>query len=268
MQTLSVVMLSIFLIVVIASPVKASGRHRGVRRRQEPVVTKPLTRDDRSDEGAPTEPRKLWAHLVRDEASAQRVVEAIVELAFAGETLPTRAQVAERAGMSTREISCQLADEESLRNAVRTVELERHAAELATIDPAAPFEERLAAFVAQRVALYEALTVMRTADLLPRARAFERDSAAARRMLRDHAAETFAPEIAAIGPDAEAILDGVDFATSWESWNHLRSVVGRRQSRAARALEMSVTRLVKGPVTGACEELSVPGEAGIKGVGP
>jgi hypothetical protein len=246
------VLLSIFLIVVIASPVKASGRHRSVRRRQETAVTRPVERDDRSEEGAPAEPAKLWAHLVRDEATAQRVVEAIVDLAFAGEMSPTGAQVATQAGLTTRAVSCQLADEEALRHAVRVVELERHAAELTPIDATAPFEERLASFVGQRASLYEALKVMRTAGLLPRIDGFERDSAAARRMLRDQAAVVFARELEVIGPDAESILDGVDFATSWESWNHLRSVVGRRPSRAARAFEMSVTRLLKGPVTGTC----------------
>lgn len=210
----------------------------------------PLVRNNDVGAGAPPEARHIWARPIRDHQTTERVVAAIVELAFVGDTQPSQMRIAERAGLSPRIVRQELIDEERLRDAVRVVELELHSTELSRIDTAASFEDRLAAFVDQRVRLFESLGIARSAELLPRAETFQRESAASRRILREHAAATFAPELAKLarnGQEACDILDALDTTTSWETWNHLRMVVGRRPSRAARALEMSVSRLLQEP---------------------
>lgn len=240
------------VLTLIAAPTKAAGRHRPQHRRRAPVTAirqlPPTGRPPAgAGAGAGADPKRSgsWPRAVRDDSECSQVVEALFSLAATGELRPNEWRVAELTGLPVRVIRHHLTDEPGLREAVRKAEFERHTAALGVIDAAASFEDRMSQFVSQRQHLYEAVALLREAELLPLPADWsQRGLNPTRHMLREHAAATFAAELGAAGRDAEAVLDGLDTATSWQSWDHLRSTVGRKPSRAARAMEMSVSRIL------------------------
>jgi AcrR family transcriptional regulator len=243
-----VVAIAAIVLALLAAPAKAAGRHRPQRRRVEQADVNPSPAAPPGAAG--TDPNGSWLRLVTDASDTRRVVEAVIVLAAAGEQRPSEWHVAQLAGLTPRAVRNHLADEEGLLDAVRLAELDRHAAELAPIEGVASFAERLEHFVAQRQRLYEGLAAFNQAVLLPSTdRPGQDGPGPARQLLREHAAATFAPELAAAGDAAPALLDALDTATSWQSWDHLRSMVGRRPSRAARAMEMSVSRILGRPTS-------------------
>jgi AcrR family transcriptional regulator len=111
------------------------------------------------------------------------------------------------------------------------------------IDPGLPLPNRVADFVAQRARLYERIAPVRRA-----VRAVSASSPALRdglgRMAVEHRREVealFAAELAGASSRRE-LLAGLEVATSFDAWNHLRQVQGASLSVARAA----VARLVRG----------------------
>lgn len=107
-----------------------------------------------------------------------------------------------------------------------------------------PLADRVAVFVSQRRALFEGPAggaSRAAARPLTLVRSVDEDV-----LLRRRLADAFRPELARAGRDAPAVLDALEAATSWRSWNHLQVDLGRSAERAARAMEVLVRGILGG----------------------
>ena len=110
--------------------------------------------------------------------------------------------------------------------------------------PDLPLAERLDRFVHQRALLLEAVTpIRRAADVhgpfSPEITARLRDGQA---FLRAELVRTFEPELDAAGPDRDDVLDCLDSALSWATWEGLRHGLGRDQPTAERVVRRLAER--------------------------
>jgi TetR/AcrR family transcriptional regulator of autoinduction and epiphytic fitness len=106
------------------------------------------------------------------------------------------------------------------------------------VPPELPLDERLDRFVHQRALLLEAVTpIRRAADVhgpfSPEITARLRDGQA---FLRAELVRTFEPELEAAGPERSDVLDCLDSALSWATWEGLRTGLGRSQDEAERVI--------------------------------
>jgi hypothetical protein len=130
---------------------------------------------------------------------------------------------------------------------------------LAVPDIEAPLAEKVAQFLLARRPLLEAMDALHEARNV----GLEVDQVKpiwllCRQALRHHTEGSFAAELASAGDAGAVLLDALESATSWESWNHLRSDLGRSPWRAERAMDLLVhTTIVVAtqPIRGAPEEL-------------
>lgn len=173
-------------------------------------------------------------------ARAQRTRDAIVEACVAlvdmGDVRPTAPRIAEQAGVSVRSVFQHFDDLETLFALVAERAVVGLAGLVQPIDPALPFDERLECFVRQRVELLEALTPIRRAAAVhaPFSPSIRQRLSAGHDLLRAELAVAFGPELAdADAARREQVLDLLDLATTWSSWDVLRTLVGRSRDEAA-----------------------------------
>ena len=168
----------------------------------------------------------------------EAIVDATISLLELGDLRPTAPRVAEAAGVSVRSIFQHFDDLETLHAAVAERLVERVAVLVVPVAPELPIEERLDRFVHQRTLLLEAVTPIRRAAEVHGPFSTEitarlRDGQA---FLRAELSHTFAPELATAGVDQDDILDGLDAALSWATWEGLRAGLGRDLERARRVV--------------------------------
>jgi len=181
---------------------------------------------------APTDGRTLRSLRTRE-----AIVDATIGLLEDGDLRPTAPRVAERAGVSVRSVFQHFDDLETLHASVAERLVERVAVLVVPVAPDLPLDVRLDRFVHQRALLLEAVTPIRraadvhgpfSAEITSRLR----DGQA---FLRAEVADTFAPELDAAS-DREELLDCLDAALSWPTWEGLRAGLGRDQASAERVL--------------------------------
>ena len=172
--------------------------------------------------------------VTRGTRNREAIVDALLACYEAGALRPSIAEVAARAGVSTRSVHNHFADVEALRAEVAQRQFQRFSA---LIGPAGTVEE----LVDQRAALWEAITPVRRAALLSvhDSPTIARNLARADRLMRRHLERTF-PAL-----DAEA-LDALDLVTSWDAWNRLRTAPGSSVVRARRIIIDLVRNLTEG----------------------
>lgn len=112
---------------------------------------------------------------------------------------------------------------------------------LAVPDASLPLAERVAQFVDARQSLLEAMDLVRgAAPAQDRPEVLQPLWSLCRQALRGHVADSFAGEIGDVAAVDAALRDALEAAASWESWDHLRSDVGRSPQRVLRAMELLV----------------------------
>lgn len=182
---------------------------------------------------APTDGRTRRSLRTRE-----AIVDATIGLLEDGDLRPTAPRVAERAGVSVRSVFQHFDDLETLHAAVAERLVARVAVLVVPVEPDRPLEERLDRFVHQRALLLEAVTPIRRAALVHGPFSTEitarlRDGQA---FLRAEVLATFGPEVEAAGAMGDELLDALDSALSWGTWDGLRSGLGRDQPTAERVL--------------------------------
>ena len=192
------------------------------------------------DAPAPVDGRTLRALRTRE-----AIVDATIAQIDDGDLRPTAPRVAARAGVSVRSVFQHFADLESLHAAVAERLAERLAALVLPVSPALPLDERIERFVHQRGTLLDAVTQIRRAAAVhgpfsPEIRARLRDGQA---FLRTEVETTFAAELAA-APEPDVLLDALDAATSWATWDTLRSGMRRSPEEARRAVVRTMRALL------------------------
>jgi AcrR family transcriptional regulator len=183
---------------------------------------------------------------LRSLRTREAIVDATIGLLEEGDLRPTAPRVAERAGVSVRSVFQHFDDLETLHAAVAERLVERVGVLLVPIPASLPLAERLDRFVRQRAQLLEAITpIRRAADVhgpfSAEITARLRDGQA---FLRDEVAETFSPELAEAAGDREELLDALDAALSWGTWDGLRTSAGRGQEAAERVVRRLASALL------------------------
>jgi TetR/AcrR family transcriptional regulator, regulator of autoinduction and epiphytic fitness len=183
----------------------------------------------------------------RSRRTRTAVVDALLALFEEGTLSPTAQQVAERAGVALRTVFGHFSDMEALWVEAGEREL-RVLAELADqIDPALPLAERIARFATSRsVVLERLLPVMRAARLRePTSPALRGNRALFFRAGDEEARAVFAPELAALPPDAAAsLLDALHLVSAAPGWEVLRLDRGRSVEQAREHLVRHLTALL------------------------
>jgi AcrR family transcriptional regulator len=169
----------------------------------------------------------------------------VIELVEEGSTMPTAQMVAERAGISLRTVYHHFDDLVSLRAEALGIAWERHTANLGAIDVARPLDERVVTLVRQLCRVYEAVAPVCRAESLAADTDVTADVTRQSRMrIRQYIAETLEPETKAAGISGPVLLDALDAALTWQSWDYLRTQLGRGQANASRTFEMVVRQLL------------------------
>lgn len=151
-------------------------------------------------------------------------MDALLSLLESGNIRPTAREIADEAGTSLRSVYVHFDDLEDLFCAASQRQGERIRSIVAAIAEG-PFEPRLAAFVAQRQAVWETTRFIRTAAALqePFSPALATIMAATRAAALAEVAKLFAPELAGLGvEDRAATLSACDALSSGPVWDHWR----------------------------------------------
>ncbi|CAN0022315.1 unnamed protein product, partial [Phaeothamnion confervicola] len=186
---------------------------------------------------------------VRRDRNRDAVVDALLQLHFEGNLLPSTDEIAARAGLSPRSLFRYFDDLDDLVQTAITRQLERvghlfpiHAS------PSAPFEVRIAAVVVHRAELFEAID---PAARVTRLRAPFQGVVAAhltktRSSLRKQLSTLFAVELAQMEPSvASARLAAADVISSFDGWRLLRDDQRLSRARAELALSEALVALLQ-----------------------
>ena len=185
---------------------------------------------------------------LRSMRTREAIVDATIGLLEEGDLRPTAPRVAARAAVSVRSVFQHFDDLETLHASVAERLVERVAVLVVPVPPDLPRAERLDRFVHQRALLLEAVTpIRRAADVhgpfSTEITARLRDGQA---FLRDEVVRTFAPELDAAGDDRDDLLDSLDVALSWSTWEGIRAGIGRDQEAAERVMHRLAAAVLAG----------------------
>jgi AcrR family transcriptional regulator len=157
-----------------------------------------------------------------------RIAESMLELLREG-ARPTVAQIAERAGLSERTVYHHFTERDRVLEVAAEIQVGRVLTMVEPIPTDLPVDERIRRFVEGRARLLEDISPVRRAAMLveadaPRLRELRDDTLAA---ARRHVESTFAPELARFADGArERRVAALDTASTWVTWEHLRSTIG------------------------------------------
>jgi AcrR family transcriptional regulator len=161
--------------------------------------------------------------------------------------LPGAAEVAARAGVSERTVFRHFADLDSLFMAAAARQRPTHETYLAPRPDAPDVAARIAAVVRLRSKLYEEIApVRRVAIHLSHTRPIVVEQLAqAYSAARAQVADVFAPELARVDTkQRQLLLDALDLALSWTSWDALRTVHGCSVERTRKVITETMTALL------------------------
>ncbi len=177
--------------------------------------------------------------MARGERTRRALAEALIALLEEGDVQPTARRIAERAGVSLRLVFHHFDDLESiLYHAVRIQE-ERHWRHIRPVESTLPVDERVARVVRQRDTVFQVTApVRRSAERLTAVSpTVVAELTRGRDWLRSQLRATFAPELDTGRPArARLLLDALEVATSWETWEQLERL-GRSPATRRRTME-------------------------------
>lgn len=166
----------------------------------------------------------------------------MIALLEQGSAQPSAREIAERAGVSLRLVFHHFDDMEQVLRAAVEIQVERHWSRLRPVPATAPLDERIEQLVRQREVLYEAIAPVRRAA----ARAEQssptvaEELGRARLQLRGGIESAFERELAKPGDLGRAgskeLLDALEAAGSWETWDLLRGRMGLGRAGARRVV--------------------------------
>jgi AcrR family transcriptional regulator len=188
--------------------------------------------------------------LARSAATRTAVVDALLALLRDGDVRPTAPRIAARAGVSLRSVFQHFADLEALFAAAADRQTEKIRGLGRRIDGDGPLERRLAAFVAQRARVLEAIAPVRRAALLmePFSTEIGTRLAQARAQGLAELERVFAPELGAWrGAERADVLAALAAASSFPAWEALRSHQGLSVGRAERVMARTLRALLAAP---------------------
>ena len=173
--------------------------------------------------------------------SRDAVVDAILGLLDEGHAQPTAQEVSGRSGVSMRSIFRLFDDMEALHRTAIERQIERVTPLLVDLPGDGPLARRIEALVANRAEVFEAISPVRrlAVRLAPTSPPIREELDRFARFFRDQLAAIFVDELL----DQE-LLDALDVATCWETWERLRAAQGLSSTRAASVMARTVTALL------------------------
>jgi TetR/AcrR family transcriptional regulator, regulator of autoinduction and epiphytic fitness len=180
--------------------------------------------------------------VLRRVRNKDAAVDAILDLLQEGVTAPTAQQVAARSGVSLRSIFRLFEDVEGLNAAAVQRQAARIESLLVPLPESGPLFVRIAALVDSRATIWDAIAPVRrhAVRLAAGSEVLGSELARTHRFFRRQVRAVFAAEI---GGDDE-LLDALDAAASWETWELLRSGRGLSRTAAARVVTRTLTALL------------------------
>jgi TetR/AcrR family transcriptional regulator of autoinduction and epiphytic fitness len=176
---------------------------------------------------------------LRRERTTTAAVDAALDLLAEGNAEPTAQEVADRSGVSIRSIFRLFDDMETLYAAAVERQAERITPLLEPLPATGTPEERIDALVARRAALFESIAPVRRSGLrrAPTSPAIAAGLERADRVLRAQVRDLF-------GLVDGLVLEAVDAAASFETWDRLRNHQGLSRQKAERAVVLLLHRLL------------------------
>jgi len=202
--------------------------------------------DTPDDDGEAT--RDGDGRTARRERNREAVVTALLDLYREGMLAPSADDIAARAGVSARSLFRYFADVGDLASEA-VARQQEHLAPLLKLDldPDAPLDERIDAFVAARMRL---LAAMGEVGRVARFRSFQQPIVAkgltrVRRVLRDQVVAVLGPALAD-RPDDErqALLAAADVLCSWEAHDLMLHDQGLDPAATGAAMALALRRLL------------------------
>jgi AcrR family transcriptional regulator len=183
----------------------------------------------------------------RGRASRLRIAESMLELLREG-VQPSVADLADRAGLSERTVFHHFAERDRVLEVAAELQVARVLSMVRPVPADLPLDARIRRFARGRVRVLEDITPVRRAAVLveagaPRLRELRDEVLAA---ARREVGVTFAPELAALAPALRPRrLAALDAATTWATWEHLRTSAGLTVPQAEAVLRDSVAALLR-----------------------
>ena len=178
----------------------------------------------------------------RGERTRRALAEAMISLIEEGETSPTARRIAERAGVSLRLVFHHFEDVEALFKEAVAVQGERHWRRIRAVPPDSDLRSRVRLVVRSRCDLYEQVAPVRrvAANVGRSSPTISAQLTRSRELLRRQLSDSFVQELRRHrGGSRRRLLDAVDAATSFETWDSLRSI-GRSSTETQRVIELLV----------------------------
>lgn len=160
---------------------------------------------------------------VRGERNKDAVVRALLSLYDGGEIEPSAARIAEVAGVSERSVFRYFDDKDDLAATAMSVQMDRVQHLYEALDSSGDFDTRLAAILAHRISLFDAVRgVMRASEVIEHRSDVVRAAMDHRRsFLRKQAAAQFEPEISRHEHDRADVVRAIEVALSLETVQYL-----------------------------------------------
>jgi AcrR family transcriptional regulator len=185
--------------------------------------------------------------VARAERTRDRIVAAAMQLIDETGEAPTSRRIAQRAGIAERTLYLRFPDLESLHAAVADQHFGSVSDAHSTVDASLPLPERIHAFARRRARVLERMTPLRRVALRyePGSAALQASHRRWTAAARSELLRTFARELDA-SDSPSAALSAAQAATSWATWDQLRSAQGLSPRAAVAAVELTLRGLLGG----------------------
>lgn len=184
----------------------------------------------------------------RGERTRHRVARALIALLDEGDPAPTAKAVAARAGVSVRLVFHHFEDMEALYRMALAEQASGEWSEVRDVPASLALAERVDRTVRQRAKLFDAIAPLRraAAAIALRRGDIDDDVAATDRQLRGWLEQTFKRELEVARRDRRDVLDALDVASSFETWDRLRRIQGLSAAAARRVVTRTLSALLNG----------------------
>lgn len=181
------------------------------------------------DDADPEPEEVVDGRTARAQRTRESIVKACVDLVGEGDIRPTAPRIADRAGVSVRSVFQHFDDLETLFAMVAEQAVAGLGDLVRPIDPALALDERIELFTAQRAQLMEAVTPIRRAANVhaPFSPTIQARVAAGHQFFRAELETVFGSELDRAGDTRDTVVDMLDVAAGWSSWDVLRTLDGR-----------------------------------------
>lgn len=197
-----------------------------------------------------SEPTRPDGRSLRSASTRHAVAEAYLDLAQKGALRPTAREVAEQAGVSERAVFRHFRDLETLMAEAARLQIERVGK---VLPPPAPrqgtLEVRLEAFAARWCQLNDRVTPVRRVALLyePFSGEVARRLGWIRGVRRIEIERTFGAELSPLSDDdRREVVAALSAASSWATWNELRTRHDLSEATSVRTVTRSLAALLRG----------------------